>query len=106
MQIILREKKDNDDYQYLGVELNQEGDMVFIGQDLGKFVKEYYGCIEYEWIWTIKANDILQLKQALGTKGDILNTIKSEFSGNKSYGLIDFLKKNEIPYEEWHRIGD
>ena len=106
MQIVLRDKNDNGDYQYLGVELSKEGDLIFTGQDLGRFVKKHYGSIEYEWTWTIKSDDMLLVSQALGTKDNVLSAIKSKFNDNDSYKLIDFLNKHKIPYEEWHRIGD
>lgn len=106
LKIILREEQFVDDYRYLGVELNKDGDLVFEGQDLGKSVKEYYGSIEYEWIWTIKAKDILLFENAMGKHGNLLRNIEQEFSGEKAKDLYEFLQKNKIPFESWHRIGD
>ena len=65
---MLREERSTDDYRYLSAELKENGDLVFEGQDLGSGVEGAFGCSEYEWSWTVKANDIAQLQQAIGAR--------------------------------------
>lgn len=106
MKIILREERTKDDYRYLEAKINKDGDLVFEGQDLGEGVKSYYGCIEYEWIWTIKAEHLPLLEKAMGKTGNILKNIELEFGGHKATNLYTFLKENNVPFEVWSRIGD
>ena len=104
--VVLREERIAGDYRYLGAEINKDGDLVIEGQDLGPTVKALLGDIEYEWCWTIKAQDIHLIKQALKEDGDILVMLKRRFSGENSSKLSDFLQNQGIPFESWSRIGD
>ncbi|MAO57628.1 MAG: hypothetical protein CL543_04975 [Alcanivorax sp.] len=104
--VTLREERRPGDYRFLGVTRQKNGDLVFEGQDLGQGVRDAFGCAEYEWRWTIKAQDVETLRQALGHRGDPLALLKKHFSGDAAAGLQGFLEEHGIPFESYSRIGD
>lgn len=105
-KIILREQRSTNDLRYLSAELDDNGDLLFTGQDLGDGVKEAFGYLEYEWYWTVKAEDIPVFKAAIGEEGDILDLLEEFFSNEKAAGLYQFMRDHNIPFESWSRIGD
>ena len=105
-QVTLREERTKGDYRFLGAELKENGDLVIEGQDLGNGVKCAFGCVEYEWCWTIKANDIPLFKKAIGSEKEILEILETYFSREKASGLYEFMQNNKIPFDSWSRIGD
>ena len=105
-KIVLREERTEADYRFLGAEINDNGDLVFDGQDLGTGVEGAFGCSEYEWSWTVRAEHISELKIAIGSKGNILRTLKKKFSNEKAADLYAFLQNSKVPFEGWSRIGD
>ena len=104
--VTLREERTPEDYRFLGATFQENGDLVFEGQDLGQSVRKAFGCAEYEWVWTVKAPDVDSLRRALGSRGDLLALLKKRFSGAHAAGLRSFLEEHEIPFESWSRIGD
>ena len=46
------------EHQELTVEINEDGDLVFEGYDIGDTVKEYWGDSDYEYWLTIKADHL------------------------------------------------
>ncbi len=46
-KVILRRNRDQRGYRYLAAELQSNGDLVFVGQDLGAGVSDSFGCCEY-----------------------------------------------------------
>lgn len=105
-KVVLREQRREGDYRYLGAEIKENGDLYMEGQDLGSGVEEAFGCREYEWCWTVKAQDIEKLKIAIGSEGEILDLLKKHFSNEKAAGLYKFMRDHDIPFESWSRIGD
>ncbi|MDH5179989.1 MAG: hypothetical protein OEZ39_19470 [Gammaproteobacteria bacterium] len=105
-KVILRNERDNDSLRYVEARLDEDGDLVIEGQDLGSGVVQFPDAAEYEWIWMIKSADHGLLRQALGVEGDILAALKQQFSGPNAAGLYVFLKQNEIPFEVYSRFGD
>ncbi|BDZ74767.1 hypothetical protein GCM10025856_24860 [Methylophaga marina] len=103
---VLRDERDRRGLRFLSAEIQQNGDLVFEGQDLGPAVEEFFGSSEYEWRWTIKAEHMPILQKALGVDGDIINLLETRFSNEKSAGVLSFLEEHNIPYESWHRYGD
>lgn len=108
--VILRQTKKDTGSRYLAAFLNEQGDLVFEGQDLGAEVEAYWGrgCFEYEWTWTIKAEHLLLLFDALSvpTENDILAALTDNFNEDKAAGIKGFLDREAIPHEVWSRIGD
>lgn len=110
-KVILREQRDQGDYRYLSAQLTTNGDLVFEGQDLGPSVHKAFGCSEYEWCWTIKAEDVFSLANALdldlhSNTETILTKIKSRFGNENAGDVQEFLIKHNILFETWSRMGD
>ena len=106
MTIVLRSERSNTDTRYLSATLNQQGDLVFAGQDLGPGVKAIFGYSEYEWAWTVKAASLPAFAAALGHPQDLLQALEANFSGDNAAKLLDFMETHGIPHESWSRIGD
>ena len=103
---VLRDERDGGRLRFLSAEIQQNGDLIFEGQDLGPDVEAFFGSSEYEWQWTIKAEHMPILQKALGDGGDIINMLETRFSNEKSAGVLSFLEEHNIPFESWHRYGD
>lgn len=105
-KVVLREERKKGDYRYLGAEIKSSGNLVFEGQDLGQSVEALYGAMEYEWYWTVKKENIGIFEKALGSSGNVLESLQNMFSGKNASGILEFMQDNEIPFESWSRIGD
>ena len=92
--------------RHLKASINAKGDLVIEGQDLGSEVEGILGYSEYEWAWTISANDCDRLRAALGAKSDLLSALGERFSGENAADLQSFLESEGIEFEAWGRIGD
>ncbi len=103
---VLRDERDRRGLRFLSAEIQHNGDLVFEGQDLGPVVEEFFGSSEYEWQWTIKAEDIPSFQKALGEDGHIIKLLETHFSDEKAAGLLPFMQDHNIPFESWHRYGD
>ncbi len=105
-KVILRQERSKTDYRYLGVEIRENGDLAFEGQDLGSGVEGAFGASEYEWYWTVKAQDIPKFQRVIGSRSNILKSLKKSFSGQNAAKLYEFMQDNEIPFESYSRVGD
>lgn len=105
-KVILRQEKSKTDYRYLRAEIKENGDLAFEGQDLGSGVEGAFGASEYEWYWTVKAQDIPKLQKAIGSRSNILKSLEKSFSGQNAAKLYEFMQDNEIPFESYSRVGD
>ena len=92
--------------RHLKASINTKGDLVIKGQDLGAEVEGFFGYSEYEWVWTISANDCDRLLAALGGESDLLVALGERFSGENAAGLQSFLESEGIEFAAWGRIGD
>lgn len=104
--VVLRHSRDAGGSRHLEARLNEAGDLVIEGQDLGPAVEEFFGSREYEWIWTVKAADLAGLRRSLPEQGELLELLARLFSGDDAGRLKDFLEKNAIPHQTWSRLGD
>ena len=108
--VTLRNTKDKSGSRFLEASLDERGVLRIIGQDMGHGVENYYGIgiSEYEWIWTVAANDMAKLAKALGASGvdGVLELLKERFSGPNADQLKAFLDDNQIPHAVWSRVGD
>lgn len=75
---------------YIDVEITDEGDLQFSGQDIGASVKKMFGDSDYEYWLTIKAEHKDQLLLAL---------IEKFFTGNATVisEVKELLEKKKIP---------
>ncbi|QYK01058.1 hypothetical protein [Shewanella psychrotolerans] len=105
-KVILREERKSRDYRFLSAEINENGDLVFVGQDLGDSVEGAYGYTEYEWCWTVKEAEIPKLQNAIGENGEVLNLLEKYFSKENADSLYMFLQEHNVEFTSWSRIGD
>jgi hypothetical protein len=103
--VTLRDTQDADGARRLTARL-QEGDLVIEGWDHGDGVERIFGYREYEWVWTVKAGDVPELRRALGDPPDLTAALLGRFSGEAAAELGSFLEAKGIPYETWSRTGD
>jgi hypothetical protein len=77
---------------YISVQITDDGDLLFSGQDLGEAPQKVFGDSDYEYWLTIKATDKDQVLLAL---------IEKHYSGNTTLisELMEYLKSKEITYE-------
>jgi hypothetical protein len=105
-KVVLRDERTKADRRFLTARYKRKGDLVFEGQDIGEGVKAFWGCTEYEWTWTVKAQDIPKLMSALNVRRRLLTEIKRRFSGPDASRVETFLKESTAPYLFWSRVGD
>ncbi len=105
--VVLRDTSDKGGSRHLTARLDPSGDLVIQGQDLGRGVEEVFGggLSEYEWAWTIRADNVRKLAEALDTE-DVLEGLQAQFSGKRSSELGSFLEGKGMPVEFWSRVGD
>ena len=103
--VTLRDTQDADGVRRLTAAL-RGGDLVIEGWDHGEGVERVFGYREYEWVWTVKAEDVPRLREALGDPPDLTSALRGRFSGGAAAELGPFLDSRGIPYETWSRIGD
>lgn len=104
--IVLRDTSDAEGSRYLDVSIKPNGDLVIKGQDLGPGVEAFFGFTEYEWVWSIAAEDCEKLRVALGMETNLLAALGERFSGDSAGDLQEFLELHDIHYEAWSRMGD
>jgi hypothetical protein len=83
------------EHQVLEVYLNEEGDLVFEGYDIGEIVKEYWGDSDYEYYLTIKKEHVTAV---------LLWLIKECFENKRFANDSDFrnwLEEKGITSEFW-----
>jgi len=104
--VVLRDERNPGDSRHLSAEIKQNGDLVIAGQDIGSGVEGIFGSSEYEWFLTIKSENRQKLADAFDEQGHILDLLQKNFSHEKAADLDGFLKKNDIAFEFWSRVGD
>jgi hypothetical protein len=95
---LLKEKRADGSSLNMWAYLDSEGCLHIDGQDLGPVTKAVSDDGEYEYFYTIPAEDIPALVKVLGGKvGDnVLDVIKKKWSGKKSYDLGELLDKSQV----------
>jgi hypothetical protein len=94
--------------RHLVASLSADGTLTIEGHDLGHDVEQTFGDgnREYEWVWTIRSENIPHLVSALDAGDDVLTALAARFSNDAAAELKTFLDEQEIPHECWSRIGD
>jgi hypothetical protein len=106
--VVLREVEDVDGSRLLTAALTSEGDLVIEGRDYGSGVERVFGVREYEWVWTIPAASVGDLRHVMqaAAADDVLAAFRDRFSGERAADLGTFLESNRIPTKRWSRLGD
>jgi len=108
--IILRDIRGPDAWRHLQVRLDDNGDLLIEGHDMGDAVQKYFGegSNEYEWVTTVKAKDIRALNVALGGKrgDDTLKLIRDKCTGENPIDIEGLIKKKDIPTKFWSWNSD
>ena len=108
--VVLRKERSGMDSRYLGAKLNEDGDLIIEGQDLGPTVEAFWdaGNTEYEWAIVVHAANIPLFVAALGGAPgvDVLPLLASRFADDERYGSKTFLDEHDVPTEFWSRVGD
>ena len=114
--VVLRDERANGDWRFLSAHIGTQGELIFMGHDLGDGVSSLMGYGEYEWTFTVSAVDIPKLAAALNVRGvfgtrwgrsrRLLRALQRRFCGGNASQLGPFLEERGIPYSLWNRVGD
>jgi hypothetical protein len=104
----LRNESHGADSRCLWLALQENGDVIIQGQDLGTSVSRSWGGSEYEWAITIKAADVPAYVRCLGGKADdsVLELVPACFRRDSACVEKHFLEKHGIAVEFWSRVGE
>ena len=105
-QVVLRDIRHGGDSRWLAASLTDDGDLLVEGCDRAAAVEALFGSREYEWSWTIRSDDLVRLRDALGCGEDVLEGLQASFSDDAAAGLKAFLEDYAIAHEVWSRTGD
>ncbi len=100
-RVVLRDERSGLDRRVLSVYIDQKGNLVIEGQDLGPRTAPVSSDGEYEWFRTIRKQDLPRLLLALGgePEADLLGLLKTRWSGEASYELEQTIADAGIPSE-------
>lgn len=104
--ITLRDINEPGDRRLLTAELKGDGTLEIHGLDRGDAVEKYFGYREYEWYWTLSAEEVTKLQGVLGTDRELMTALAERFSGDQAADLKAFLDANQIQCAVWSRNGD
>ena len=101
--VTLRDEVNGDDRRYLGARIDEAGDLVLEGQDLGPSTAPVSPDGEYEWWVTIAAKDIAQLLDLLDAapSSDVLEILEENWSGARTHELERPIREGALP----HRVS-
>jgi hypothetical protein len=104
--VVLRNMVDELGSRHLQAMVTAEGDLVISGTDHGDGVEQIFGdgYREYEWVWTISADQLTSLSEA--ADGNLLDVLEQRFSGEAAAGLGEYLAAIGAELVTWSRIGD
>ncbi len=82
---------------------DENNQLIIDGYDIGNRVKAIFGDSDYEYLYTVKSEEVLKLYELFNLKHDdqsnLLKKIQSNFSGNKAYSEFGkFMDDNNIKY--------
>jgi len=97
--VSLRAEHDGEDHRYLDAYVDDAGDLVLAGQDLGPATKLVSDNGEYEWFRTIRSEHVPALVFALGgdAGADVLGVLAAAWTGPASYDLEALLRDGAVP---------
>jgi hypothetical protein len=106
--VILREERTASGSSHLRARVDDNGDVVIEGQDLGETPQRFWGSGEYEWAITIPAESVSDLVIKLGGQpgDDALDLLATRFHEDESHATTTFLDEAGVSYRFWSRVGD
>ncbi len=108
--ITLRQEHSEKDTWSLCATVEENGDLIIEGQDLGPSVERFWGAglTEYEWDIKVRAAHIPELIAALGGKegDDVLSLLAARYNEDDRYASRNFLEQRRVPFEFSNRVGD
>ena len=102
--VSMRQLRREDLRSFLDAGINEDGDLVLEGQDLGEFVEQAMGTDEYEYAKTYAKSTFPAILEALGEPAgsDILEVIAARWCGDEvSFEFERRLEKAGIPRDLW-----
>ena len=106
-EVVLLDEWLDGESRHVTAELNEDGNLVISGQDIGPSVERIFGSDEYEYSHTIPALFIAQFFELLGAKQvtDILGAI-DHFGRGRYPEIVDALEKAKgaMPIKFWSHL--
>lgn len=89
------------------VYFNDKNELYFNGYDIGAYVEEHFGDIDYEYSYTIVPEEVKKFYPLLnledGDRSGLLLAIQERFSDNMAYSMFgDFMKANGIQFKKFY----
>ena len=106
-EVILRAEIVGSDQRHLWAQIDNNGDLVIAGQDLGPSVEQFFGEREYEWAHTIKKQYIPQFLELLNQDpGANVMSVLQGYAGERCGLVRDAITAaaNKFPIEFWSRF--
>lgn len=97
--VTLRSESDGADSRHLSALLDEEGDLVIHGHDLGPGTALIEPGGEHEWVHAVASEDLPALIRALGGTGDeqVLQFLEAQEAEGFSYDLETALRSGVVP---------
>lgn len=108
-QVTLRSERFERNRYFLSARVDDGGELVIEGQDLGETAGRFWGGSEYEWQITIAAEHVPTFVDALGGSietDDPLDLLVTRFAEDERYASRQFLAERAIPFTFWSRVGE
>lgn len=106
MSVTLTERRDDEGLRFVGAEVNEHGDLVVSGHDLGRGVESFLGHSEYEWSIKTSAFALPRLADLLDTSvDDLLDTLVRRFSGSEAFKLRRFLEQHDLVHDRFSWVS-
>jgi len=106
-EIILRAEIVGADQRHLWAQIDNNGDLIIAGQDLGPSVEQFFGEREYEWAHTIKKQYIPQFLELLNQDpgADVMNVLQG-YAGERCGLVRDAITAaaDKFPIKFWSRF--
>ena len=106
--VTLRDVRDAGELRVLTASAHADGTLAIEGHDLGPGVGAVWGSglTEYEWGWTIGADDVAQAPAALGGMAgdDPLAVLRAWFERH-GRDPCQAIKDAGVPIDFWNRVG-
>lgn len=98
------EHRDDGSRLTMTAERRADGQLEILGQDLGPVTRSISGDGEYEWGYTVAADDVPALVIALGGEAgeDVIDVLERRWSGENVYGLGAKIRSSGVSHEFWN----